>query len=126
MNPDHIAHLLLALVGGGIAGASGFWIFHKIKLGNYQKIAKDIILKGENEAETIRKAAELATKQMQVDHQRELEQVWQIERKKIQREEDRLKQREDKLEARMSLVEEKTFGHREKRGCINWTQSTAG
>jgi ribonuclease Y len=59
----------------------------------------------EVETESMRKAAELAMKQQQVDQQRELERVWQSERRKIQREEERLKLREDKLEMRMNAVE---------------------
>src|SRR5690348_12179628 len=107
MNPDLIAIILLTLSGGLGAGTLGFWIFHKFKLGGFQKIANDILHKAESEAETIRKANDFTLKQTQLEQQRELEQFWQNERRKIQREEERLKQREDKLESRMILVEKK-------------------
>lgn len=107
MTPDHLAVLLLVFIFGAGIGLASLWVFHKIKLGNFQKLAQNILQKAEQEASSIKKASEFAMKQNQIDQQRELEQVWQIERRKIQREEERLKQREDKLEARMNLVEKK-------------------
>lgn len=119
MHPDHIAELLLAfLVGGGI-GATALWIFNKIKQRNYQEIAKGIIQKAEIEATSIRKTNELAIKQNQIDQQREMEQIWQGEKRKIQREEERLKIREDKLEGRMNLVEKKLSDIEKREAIIN-------
>ncbi len=66
-----------------------------------------MLQKAELEADALKKASELTLRQKQIDQQRELEQTWQQERKKIQREEERLQQREDKLESRMNLVEKK-------------------
>lgn len=107
MNSDLIATILLTLSSGILTGLFGFWIFHKFKFGGFQKIAADILHRAELEAETIHKANEFTLKQTQLEQQRELEQFWQNERRKLQREEERLKQREDKLEARMILVEKK-------------------
>lgn len=107
MNSETIAQILLCLLAGGILGAAAFWLYHRSKLGSYQKIAKDIIYKAELESDTIKKAGEIALKQNQIEQQKDLEQTWQNERRKIQREEERLKQREDKLESRMNLVEKK-------------------
>lgn len=107
MNAAQLELLVLSLLSGASLGALIFWLVQKIKVGSFQTMAQDIIQRAELEADTMRKSSELATKQNQVDQQRELEQVWQLERRKIQREEERLKQREDKLESRMNLVEKK-------------------
>ena len=56
---------------------------------------------------------------MQLDHQKEAEEVWQSERRKILREEERLKQREDKLESRMSLVEKKLSDLEKREAAIH-------
>jgi ribonuclease Y len=107
MNPDHIAELLLTLLLGGAIGATTLWVVNKFKLGNYETIAKGILKKADADAAAIKKANELVLKQSQIDQQREMEQIWHAERRKIQREEERLKLREDKLESRMNLVDKK-------------------
>jgi ribonucrease Y len=107
MDQEMIGIVVIALTGGILAGGLIAWIYHQAKLGGYQTIAQQIIQKAEFEASTLRKATEFSMKQTQLDQQKELEQLWQQERKKIHREEDRLKQREDKLEERMNLVEKK-------------------
>jgi ribonuclease Y len=107
MHADYIAELLVVFFLGGSIGAAFLWIVNKVKLGNYEEIAKGILQKAESEAIAVRKNQELILKQTQIDQQRDMEAVWQGERRKVQREEERLKQREDKLEARMNLVEKK-------------------
>lgn len=107
MASDIIAELLLALIFGGALGAAVLWTYNRIKLGNFQNIAKNLLQKAEMDAASLKRTAELTIKQNQIEHQRELEQQWQSERRKIQREEERLKLREDKLEGRMNLVEKK-------------------
>jgi ribonuclease Y len=98
--------IFTALLGIG-CGIAGFWIFQKLKIGGFQKIASDIIRKAEFEAESFKKAHEFSLRQQQIEQQREREQLWHQDRRKIQLEEDRLKQREDKLETRFNLVEKK-------------------
>lgn len=107
MHPDQIAELLVAFLLGGGVGVGALWFFHKMKLGNYQEIAKGILRKADQDACAIKKTHELCFKQTQIEQQREMEQVWQAERRKLQREEERLKQREDKLEGRINVVEKK-------------------
>lgn len=107
MNSDQLALLILFFLGGFALGAVALWTFHKIKVKGYKQLGQEIILRSELEADSIRKNAEISIKQGQVEHQRELEALWQCERRKIQKEEERIKQREDKLESRMSLVEKK-------------------
>lgn len=107
MNSDQLALLILFFLGGFALGAIALWTFHKIKVKGYKQLGQEIILRSELEADSIRKNAEISIKQGQVEHQRELEALWQCERRKIQKEEERIKQREDKLESRMSLVEKK-------------------
>lgn len=107
MSLDDIAYLLLILVSGASVGAFGFWLFHRAKVGSYQSLANAMIVKAESESDALRKNAELTLKQQQVEQQRELDRVWQSERRKMQREEERLKLREDKIETRMNTVESK-------------------
>lgn len=107
MNLDDIAHLLLALLSGGVLGAGGFWLFHRLKVGGYSTLVNEIIRKAELEANALRKATEGSLKRSELEQQRELEQMWQQERRKIQREEERLKRREDLLESRTEAVDVK-------------------
>lgn len=109
MQSELISQLVLCFLIGAAAGASALFVFHRFSLGSYKNIAADILRKAEQDATTIIKGGELAMKQNQLDQQRELEQLWLVERKKIQREEERLKLREDKIESRMNLVEKKLF-----------------
>lgn len=107
MEVSQIEHLLIATLTGTCIGAFIYWAYQKVKLGGFHLMAQDILQRADLDVESKRKSAELSLKQSQVDQQRELEQSWQNERRKIQREEERLKQREDKLESRMNLVEKK-------------------
>jgi len=107
MSIDSIALNILLLSAGFVGGMLCLWGFHRYKLGGYTAIAERIIQRAEQDASAIKKSSELAMKQNHLDQQRELEQVWQIERKKIQREEERFKLREEKLESRMNLIEKK-------------------
>lgn len=119
MSPETISQFILCFILGIGAGISFLWIYHRIKLGGYKTLVKEIIQKAEDDATKIRKTTEMVMKQNQLDQQRELEQVWQVERRKIQREEDRLKQREDKLEGRMNLVEKKLSDIEKREALIN-------
>lgn len=107
MNENQLALHLLAFLLGGTFGAVALWVYHRFALGGVKALSAEIIDRSNQDAENIKRAAELSLKQKQIDQQRDLEQLWQIERKKIQREDERLKQREDKLESRMNLVEKK-------------------
>ncbi len=107
MNANDLAFLLIFFLFGIVAGGFGFWLFYRYKVGSFQNVAKDILSKANSEAEALRKGNELAIKQTQFEQQREAEQLWQQERKKIAREEERLKTREDKLDSRLSLLEKK-------------------
>lgn len=104
---DSIALNILLLSAGFLGGMLCLWAFHRYKMGGYNAIAERIIQRAEQDASSIKKSGELAMKQNHLDQQRELEQVWQSERKKIQREEERFKLREEKLESRMNLIEKK-------------------
>lgn len=117
METHPFAYILLALFSGSLAGACFHWLYHRSKVGSYQKIAQDIVERAEFETDALKNATQLSIKQNQVDQQRELERLWQLERKKIQHEEDRIKVREDKLEARLNLVEKK-LSDIEKREAI--------
>jgi ribonuclease Y len=117
MNGEHIAWYLLAFLAGGAIGAILLWIYHRFALGGVRKLSTEIINQAEQEVIELKRGTELTLKQKQIEQQRDLEQHWQQERKKIQREEERLKQREDKIESRMNLVEKK-LSDIEKREAI--------
>lgn len=107
MEPNQIILFTFLFIFGLILGSAIFWLWTKIRLGGFKNMATEIIKKAEHDAEKLKKASQLSVKQNHINQQRELEENWQIERRKILREEERIKQREDKLEARMSLVEKK-------------------
>lgn len=92
---------------GGALGALFLRLIQLYRLTHFKQIAEQLVLKGESEAEAIRKNSEIQAKQQEIARQRDLEYQWQNERRKIQGEEDRLKVREDKLDSRMALVEKK-------------------
>lgn len=107
MNEDQLALQLLGFLIGGLLGAAAFWLYQRAAVGGIKKLSAEIIKTAEQDSVEIKKMAEISFKQKQIDHQRDVENLWQQERKKIQREEERLKQREDKIESRMNLVEKK-------------------
>lgn len=107
MHLDSLAELALASCFGIFIGTLSFYIFNRIKYGSYELIGKRIIQHAESDAQTIRKNQELLLKQYELEHQKELEIVWQAERKKLQREEERLQIKEDKLEIKSKLIEKK-------------------
>lgn len=102
-----IAEFLLVFLIGILIGATLHWAFHRMKLGSYNLIAKKIINKAELETASLKHSQELALKQCQVEQQRELEQFWQAERRKLAREEERLKLKEDKIESRSTIFDKK-------------------
>jgi len=104
---DPLTELSLVFTLGLFLGCLGVYLFHRSKLGTYETIAKNIVNKAELDANNLKRHTEILLKTQQVDHQRELEMVWQAERKKLQREEERIKLKEDKIETRMNLVEKK-------------------
>lgn len=118
MNTEYLFTLLFIFFAGSAVGIAAFWIYHRMTVGNYKSLANDILQKAEQEALAIKKSSDLSLKQNQIDQQKELEQVWQIERRKIQREEERFKQKEDKLESRMILVEKKLSEVEKKEAAI--------
>jgi len=121
MLADSIFYPFLLLIAGASIGCIGLAFLQKIKLKNFKQLAAEILRKAELEGESFKKTAELASRQQQVDQQREFENRWQQERRKIQIEDERLKQREDKLESRMNLVEKK-LSDLEKRETLLLTE----
>jgi ribonuclease Y len=99
--------ILVAALAGSVLGAAALWLFYRLKLGGFGLLANEILSKAECDADALKREAELTIKQRQFTQQHELEQHWQNERRKQQREDERLKLREDKVESRMSLVEKK-------------------
>lgn len=108
---------LFLLTIGALTGGVLLAFIQRMRLTHFRALADNILRKAEADAESQKKAAELACRQQQIDHQKEFETRWQQERRKIQVEDERLKLREDKLEARMNLVEKK-IADLEKREII--------
>lgn len=107
MDANILAIALLVFIIG-IAVGIGMWgIIYRFRKGGFQRLANDILFKANQEAENLRKSNDIAIKQSLLDQQKEVEQLWQQEKKKLAREEERLKQREDKLEGRLNTVEKK-------------------
>lgn len=117
MNENQIALFTLIFLIGSALGAIAFWLYQYFALGGFKRLSLEILNRAELDAVDIKRTAELSLNQKQVEQQRELERLRQLDRKKIQREEERLKQREDKLESRMNLVEKKLYDI-EKREAI--------
>ncbi|MFA6915223.1 MAG: ribonuclease Y [Parachlamydiales bacterium] len=107
MDANTIALILVIFIFGIILGITLWGLNYRFRKGGFQRLANDILTKANQEAESLRKSNELTIKQSHLDQQKEVEQVWQQERKKLTREEERLKQREDKLEGRLNTVEKK-------------------
>lgn len=105
MELNQISLFFISLIIGVILGSAVFWLVSKIRLGGFRNIAADIVKTAEQDAENIKKSTQLSIKQSHVEQQKELDEIYHNERRKLLREEERLKQREDKLEGRMNLVE---------------------
>lgn len=107
MESEIIQYFVLVFLIGVIAGGIGLWVYHQLTLGGYKKLAAEVIQRAEFEAENLKKGCQITLQQRQMEQQKEIEQTWLNERRKIQREEERLSQREDKVESRLALVDKK-------------------
>jgi ribonuclease Y len=107
MQQEEFAYFLLSGFIGVAFGVAILWTYYRFKVGGLKSIAKEILRRAEYEADNLKRTSELTAKQQLLELQRDQENTWQNERRKIQREEERLKQREDKLEGRLALVEKK-------------------
>ena len=107
MDHDQLSYLLLASLVSLSMGSLGHWLYNCLKLKGYKRVANEILKRAEIDAENFRKSAELEAKQYLIEEGRKADQLWQNERKKIQKEDERIKLREDKLEGRFILIERK-------------------
>jgi ribonucrease Y len=99
--------LLIAVPLSFLAGSLCTYLIHRFRIGKFETLASQIIYQGEKRAEGICHQAELSLKEKQIAQTKELEYKWQIEKRKLAKEEERLEQKEDKMEGRMQLVEKK-------------------
>jgi len=113
-----LIYLILLFLSGCLIGCFALMVIQKIRLTHFKQLAADIIKKAEHDGETLKKTAGLVNRQQQIDQQREFENRWQQERRKIQSEEERLKQREDKLDLRMNQVEKKLSDLEKREGIL--------
>lgn len=107
MDANEFAFIIVILFIGFAVGFLTYWGYIRFKLGGYGKIAAEIISKANLETETQRKSFEIALNQSKIDQQREMESLWQQEKRKLLREEERIKQKEDKLENRITALDKK-------------------
>lgn len=107
MTQDDIIPILLLILFSTGLGALILWLYQRIKLTHFKKLASDLLATAEADCEMKRKNAEISLRHQQMEQQREFEVHWHAERRKIQQEEDRLKTREDKIESRLSQAEKK-------------------
>jgi ribonuclease Y len=121
MHVDSIFNLLISFSTGLIIGCGVLSVIQRFRLTHFKELSAEILRKAQQEGETLKKNIELASRQQQIDHQKEFENRWQQERRKIQSEDERIKQREDKLEARMNLVDKKIIDL-EKREAVLSTE----
>lgn len=107
MSPEQILALTVSGITGALIGAISFWIYHLTKVGNYQNLAGQIIHKAELEAEALKTAKELALKEYEIEQQRKVEKMWDIERKKSQHKVERLKSKEEQINSHLTKSEKK-------------------
>lgn len=105
-------------LAGFAIGLGALYTLQRLRLGKFESIAQGIVQQAELEADSAKRSSELQLKEQQIAQAREFEQAWQVERKKILREEERLKQREDKLETRFNLVEKKLSDAEKKEAIL--------
>ncbi len=82
-------------------------LWFKIKTAGFQRLAKEIVEKAEQEAEKKKIAFELHLKEKESKHQKELEKEEELQQKRTSKEEERLKAREQHLDNRLSFLEQK-------------------
>lgn len=90
-----------------LCGSLCIYLIQRFKKGKFETLASQILLQAEERAEGICQQAEMSVKEKQIAQTKELEYKWQIEKRKLAKEEERIQQKEDKLEGRMQLVEKK-------------------
>jgi ribonucrease Y len=123
MHIDTFVFPLLFFLCGLLIGIVGLTLVQRFRLTHFKSLAAEILKKGEAEAESQKKQAELAYRQQQSEQQREFENRWQNERRKIQTEDERLKLREDKLETRLNLVEKKLSDLEKREATLSFQQT---
>jgi ribonucrease Y len=123
---DMLLYPILYFTGGAVLGSIILTTIQRFRLAHFKQLAADILKKAEYESETLKKHVELAGRQQQIDQQREFENRWQQERKKILCEDDRLKHREDKLDTRMNLLEKKISELEKRESALIASQAIMG
>jgi ribonuclease Y len=89
------------------AGTLLFWLYQRIKLGEFRTLGAAILKEAEQKAESLRQKNEWEMKQRNLEREQDFIEQRQKEKKALQQEEERLKLREDKLEARYNTLEKK-------------------
>lgn len=98
---------LFIFLSGTFIGSLFFLIFHRIKLGSYQNIARDILRRAEADAEIAKTKLDLTLKKREIDLQVEFETLLQKERKKLKTEQEKLNEKEERLESKLHSLEKK-------------------
>lgn len=109
--------LLIAIFLSFVSGSLSWYLIQRFRIGKFETLASQILYQAEKQAEAICHQGEINLKEKQITQTKELEYKWQIEKRKLAKEEERIQQKEDKLEGRMELVEKK-LSEIEKREAI--------
>lgn len=107
-----------------LCGAFGYYLIQRFKFGKFETLASQIIHQAELKAEGICHQAELTLKEKQIAQTKELEYKWQIEKRKLAKEEERIQQKEDKLEERMGVVEKKLSDIEKREALLHARKTT--
>lgn len=107
MDVDAFMPLLAVTLCTFFLGIGTSWFYQHWRLRSYQYLGAEILRRAEIDVQALRQRTELTARQEQLDKQRDLEALWHLERKKLQKEEDRLKEREDRLDQRLGLLDKK-------------------
>lgn len=82
-------------------------VFFWWRVGSFQKLAQTIIEKAEEDAKQLISQTENTVKERLTSQEKDLQKLWDIERKKILREEEKILLKETKLESKASSIQKK-------------------
>ena len=99
----HVPTALTSALVGGL----GFWIIHRFRVGDYEQLAAEIVQRAEADALSIQQQSKLELKEKEMDLQRDFEQAWHKERRRLQVAEEKIQAHQDRMEEHLSVVEKK-------------------
>lgn len=107
MFPDAVPPWLFSAFSGAFTATACFWVFHRLRVGSYRKLAKKILRISEKEAKSKALQSQLEQEQARLNQQKELEQTWIKEREKMAHARAQVNSLEQTLSSRLESVEKK-------------------